>query len=491
MMVKEARYVDDIANGLLPLYEPQPIALKATNSKEALPNKVAQVEATVLNGEEMTLVIKHFKTALKGLKEYPNKSKSRGKQSCFKCGKSSHFIAQCPDKENDQGQEKKWKTEKKKNYRKTKCETHIGKEWDSDCYSSDSNDEGLAAWLRRRHIFLMAKEKKVRTRDTPKYTYSSDEDSDDDVDYSDLFKGLDRSKVDKINELIDVLNEKYRLLEKQEDIIYEEHDKLVNVQKSLALEVNKNEILSSKLSSCHESIYNLKSLSADLNTRIEKLNIASSSVEHISICSRCKDFDIDACNDHAFTILKLNDEVANLNAQLKICKNKCEKIKFARDTYTIGRHPSIKDGLGFQKRTKNLTSQKTSNLIKEKGKAPLASSSHSFHDKKNHAYLYAHVKNASNVAHHDGCYDRNVLPMRHDAVFDSHAMFAPSSSSYVHGRNRPRCHVHHVSHAPRNTFNCPTMLYHTYDASYELLCKNDKVIARNVGHKCKGGKTYI
>ena len=45
----------------------------------------------------------------------------------------------------------------------------------------------------------MAKEKKVRTRDTPKYTSSSDEDSDDDVDYSDLFKGLDRSKADKMN----------------------------------------------------------------------------------------------------------------------------------------------------------------------------------------------------------------------------------------------------------------------------------------------------
>jgi hypothetical protein len=42
MMVKEARYVDDIANGPLPLYEPQPVSLKATSSKEVLPNKVAQ-----------------------------------------------------------------------------------------------------------------------------------------------------------------------------------------------------------------------------------------------------------------------------------------------------------------------------------------------------------------------------------------------------------------------------------------------------------------
>jgi hypothetical protein len=228
----------------------------------------------------------------------------------------------------------------------------------------------------------MAKEKKVCARDTPKYTSSSDEDSDDDVDYSDLFKGLDRSKVDKINELIDALNDKDSLLEKQEDILYEEHDKYVNVEKSLALEVKKNEILSSELSSCHESISSLNSLNADLNARIENLNVASSSTEHVSICNRCKDFDIDVCDDHASTISKLNDEVANLNAELKICKNECENIKFASDAYTLGRHPSIKDGLSFQKGTKNLTSQRASNLIKEKGKAPLASSLHSFHDKK-------------------------------------------------------------------------------------------------------------
>jgi hypothetical protein len=105
-------------------------------------------------------------------------------------------------------------------------------------------------------------------------------------------------------------------------------------------------------------------------------------VEHVSICNRCKDVDIDACNAHASTILKLNDEVTNLNGQLKICKSEYEKIKFAKDVYTIGRHPFIKDGLGFQRGTKNLTSQSSSNIIKEKGKVPMASSSHSLHDKK-------------------------------------------------------------------------------------------------------------
>jgi hypothetical protein len=246
--------VDDALNGPLPVYESQPVALKATSSKEMLPSKVAQVEVVGLNEDEMALIIKRFKIALKGHKEYPNKNRSRGKRSCFKCGKTGHFIAQCPNNDNDQAQEKHGKGEKKKNYWKAKGEAHIGKEWDSDCSSSNSDDEGLAAsafnksslFPNERHMCLMAKEKKVCIRDTPKYTSSSDEESsDDEVDYTDLFKRLDRTKVDKINELIYALNEKDRLLEKQENILYEEHDKFISIQKSLALEVKKNEILSS------------------------------------------------------------------------------------------------------------------------------------------------------------------------------------------------------------------------------------------------------
>jgi hypothetical protein len=128
VMVKEARYVDDALNGPLPFYEPQPVALKATSSREVLPSRVAQVEAAGLNEDEMALIIKRFKTALKGRKEYPNKNKARGKRSCFKCGKTGHFIAQCPDNENDQAQERHSKSEKKKNYKKAKGEAHLGKE---------------------------------------------------------------------------------------------------------------------------------------------------------------------------------------------------------------------------------------------------------------------------------------------------------------------------------------------------------------------------
>jgi hypothetical protein len=161
----------------------------------------------------------------------------------------------------------------------------------------------------------MAKDKKVSVRDTPKYTTSSDDDSsDDEVDYSSLFKGLDRAKVEKINELIDALNAKDRLLEKQEDILYEEHDKFVSVQKSFAKETKRNEMISSELSACHESISSLKTLNDDLNAKLDVANKSSSCVEHVVICNRCKDFDINACDEHLASIAKLNDEVTSLNA---------------------------------------------------------------------------------------------------------------------------------------------------------------------------------
>jgi hypothetical protein len=95
--------------------------------------------------------------------------------------------------------------------------------------------------------------------------------------------------------------------------------------------------------------------------------------------------------------------------------------------------------------------------------------SSSSHDQKNHAYLYAHVKNVSNVAHHDRSYNHAGLPNHHDATFNSHAMFA-SSSSFAHGRNRPR-HHHVASHAPRKASTGPTMLYQTCDASFVLIRK--------------------
>jgi hypothetical protein len=58
--------------------------------------------------------------------------------------------------------------------------------------------------------------------------------------------------------LIDALNGKDRLLEKQDNLLYGEHDKVVKVEKILVLEVKKNERFACDLSSCHASISSIK-----------------------------------------------------------------------------------------------------------------------------------------------------------------------------------------------------------------------------------------
>jgi hypothetical protein len=200
-------------------------------------------------------------------------------------------------------------------------------------------------------------------------------------------------------------------------------------------------------------------------------------------------------DDHASIISKLNVEVANLNAQLKICKNDCEKIKFVRDAYTIGRHPSIKDGLGFQKGTKNLTNQRASNPIKEKGKAPLASSSHSFYDKRTMLicmlmlrmplmFLMLLIMMVVMIVLFYLCVMMLFLilmPCLHLLALHMFMVGVYLGTMFI--ILFLMCLEMHLK--------SPTMLYHTYDASYLLHYKNDKVVARNVGSKCKRGKTCI
>jgi hypothetical protein len=98
---------------------------------------------------------------------------------------------------------------------------------------------------------------------------------------------------------------------------------------------------------------------------------------------------------------------------------------------------------------------------------------------KNHAFIY-NRKFASHANYNRG-YD-------HDA-FDSHAMFA-SSSTFVHGRSRSR-RSNVVPHVARRMCNELSTIYHACNTSFALLCKNEKVVARKLGSKCKGDKTCI
>jgi hypothetical protein len=119
-----------------------------------------------------------------------------------------------------------------------------------------------------------------------------------------------------------------RFIEKQEYLIYEDHGKYVEVEKSLALEKMKNDLLAAKLSSCHSSISRLKNGNDDVSKKLDECHVTSSSLSHVSICNRYNNFDIDACVDHTSTIVKLNDEIARLRAgfNLKLAKNEVERL---------------------------------------------------------------------------------------------------------------------------------------------------------------------
>jgi chromosome segregation ATPase len=219
------------------------------------------------------------------------------------------------------------------------------------------------------------KRKKLKSRSSTKYETSSDEDnaSDEEDNLHTLFANLNMQQKEKLNELISDIHEKDDLLDSQEDFLIKENKKHVKVKNAYALEVEKCEKLSSELSTCHDTIANLRNENEKLNAKVdshvcnvsipnlrddnvdllakieelnnsinslrcenEKLNAkakdldvcnvtisnlrsendilhakvvelksckpSTSTIEHVSICTRCRDVDIDAIHDHMILI---------------------------------------------------------------------------------------------------------------------------------------------------------------------------------------------
>jgi DNA repair exonuclease SbcCD ATPase subunit len=230
------------------------------------------------------------------------------------------------------------------------------------------------------------------------------------------------NKRKKLNELIETINAKDDLLENQEDFLVKENKKHVKVKNAYAQEVEKYENLTKELSIYHNSISSLRNENASLVSKINELNVyndaissfktenaslvskikelnvcndsisrlrdenailhakieelnackpSTSTIEHICICTRCRDVDIDAIDDHLTMIKKQNDHIAQLNTKINEHELENEKFKFARSMLYNGRRPDIKDGIGFQQgsNVKLNATKKLSNFVK--GKAPM------------------------------------------------------------------------------------------------------------------------
>jgi hypothetical protein len=264
------------------------------------------------------------------------------------------------------------------------------------------------------------KKKKVKSKSSTRYESSSDDNASDEEDnLRTLFANLNMQQKEKLNELISAIHEKDDLLDTQEDYLIKENKKHVKVENAYALEVEKCQKLSSELSTCHETIDNLRNENAsliakvdsnvcdvlipnlrndndDLLAKIEELNISlaslrienekllakakeldvcnasisdlrskndilhakvveltyckpsTSTVEHTTICTTCRDINIDAIHDHMALIKQQNDHIAKLDAKIAEHDLENEKFKFSRSMLYRGRHPGIKDGIGFQ-----------------------------------------------------------------------------------------------------------------------------------------------
>jgi predicted nuclease with TOPRIM domain len=196
--------------------------------------------------------------------------------------------------------------------------------------------------------------------------------------------------------LISIIHENDELLDSQEKFIIKENKRHVKVKNVYAQEVEKNKNLTKELSICHDSITNLRNENASLIAKIDKLNESIysfrienaslnskakdlnvcddsisclrnenamlkskidelnvckpsiSTVDHVTICTRCRDVNVEAIHDHLALIKQQNDHIAQLTAKINEHEIENENFKFARSMLYNGRRPGIKDDIDFQ-----------------------------------------------------------------------------------------------------------------------------------------------
>jgi hypothetical protein len=304
----------------------------------------------------------------------------------------------------------------------------------------------------------------------------------------------------KLNELIETINEKDDLLECQEDLLVKENKKFVKLKNAYALEVENNENLSKELSMCNDSISCLRTENDKLVSKIEKLNVCNESIsclrdenarlnakieelnvckpststfEHVSICTRCRDINVEAIDDQLAIIKQQKDHIAKITAKIAEHELENEKFKFARSMLYNGRRPSIKDGIGFQQgnqsNVKLNAPKKSSNFVK--GKAPMVQDREGYilypANYPEHKIRKIHARKPHSVSHHAFMYKNEASSSRHSTHAKMPKKKIPTAPN-----------EHNIS-------------FKTFDASYVLTNKSDKVVAKYVGGKHKSPKTCV
>jgi uncharacterized protein YdcH (DUF465 family) len=228
------------------------------------------------------------------------------------------------------------------------------------------------------------------------------------------------------------------------------------------------------LSVCNDVISNLRNGNTMLHAKIDELNVckpSTSKVDHVSICTRCRDINADAIHDHLALIKQQNDHIAQLSAKINEHDLENEKFKFARSILYNGRHPGIKDGVGFQQggNVKLNAPKKLSNFAK--GKAPMVQDNEGYilypAGYPEHKIRIIHSRKSHSGSHHAFMYKNETSSSRQSTYVKLPKKKSPTASN-----------DHNIS-------------FKTFDASYVLTNKSGKVVAKYIGAKHKGSKTCV
>jgi hypothetical protein len=109
-------------------------------------------------------------------------------------------------------------------------------------------------------------------------------------------------------------------------------EKLNACNDSIASLRNENDNLVSKINDlnvCNDSIFCLRDENAILHAKIDELNAckpSTYSVDHVTICTRCRDINVETIHDHIALIKQQNDHIAQLTT--KINEHEIENEKF-------------------------------------------------------------------------------------------------------------------------------------------------------------------
>jgi 3D (Asp-Asp-Asp) domain-containing protein len=347
----------------------------------------------------------------------------------------------------------------------------------------------------------------------------------------------------KLNELIGAIHEKDELLDRQEEFLIKENKRHVKVKNSYAQEIEKCENLTRELSICHDTISNLRTENVNLTAKVEKSNVchdsivnfknerasliakidklnesisslttknaclnskardldvckdsifnlrnenamlhakidglnvckpSTSTVENVAICTRYRDINVDAIHDHQDLIKQQNYHIEQLTSKINEHEIENEKFKFARSMLYNGRRPGIKDGIGFRQgsNVKLNAPKKLSSFVK--GKALMTQDNEGYIlypvVYPEHKIRRIHTRKSHSVSHHAFMYNNEASSSRQSTHVKMPKKKTPTAS------------------------NEPNVSFKTFDASYVLTNKSDKVVAKYVGGKHKGSKTCV